>query len=88
MKKHLMKTTLVVVCVVAAGMSGMNAYNAAQQSDLEILLAENVEALSDGDNGYDPCHLLGCYDGEQNCNNYEYVQNSWGLSCKGNNNLK
>ena len=37
------------VRVVAAGMGGMKAYNAGNQSEANKLLAENVEALSAGD---------------------------------------
>ena len=39
------------VCVVAAGVSGMKAYNVANQSQAEMLLAENIDALSQGDYG-------------------------------------
>lgn len=41
------------VCVVAVGMGGFKAYNAANQSEADMLLAENVEALSQGE-GYVP----------------------------------
>ena len=46
MNKKVMKTAFAAVCVVAAGISGMNAYNSANQSRAEQLLAANVEALS------------------------------------------
>ena len=49
MKKNVIKTAIAVVCVVAAGMGGMKAYNAANQSEANVLLSENVEALSAGD---------------------------------------
>ena len=49
MKKNVIKTAIAVVCVVAAGVGGMNAYNAASQSEANVLLSENVEALSAGD---------------------------------------
>lgn len=49
MKKNVIKTTVAAVCVVAAGMGGFKAYNAAAQSEVDMLLAENVEALSYGD---------------------------------------
>ncbi len=49
MKKNVIKTAIAAVCVVAAGMGGMKAYNAANQSETDMLLAENVEALSSGD---------------------------------------
>lgn len=47
-----MKTAVAVVCVVAAGIGGLKAYNTANQSHADMLFAENVEALSqdDGDN--------------------------------------
>jgi len=47
MKKNVIKTAFAAVCVVAAGVSGMKAYNVANQSQTNLLLAENVEALSD-----------------------------------------
>lgn len=46
MKKNVIKTAIAAVCVVAAGMGGMKAYNAANQSEADMLLSENVEALS------------------------------------------
>lgn len=49
MKKNVIKMAVAAVCVVAAGMSGMKAYNAANQSEADMLLSENVEALSAGD---------------------------------------
>ena len=49
MKKNVFKTMVAAVCVVAAGMGGMKAYNAGNQSEANVLLAENVEALSAGD---------------------------------------
>ena len=56
MKKNVIKTAIAAVCVVAAGMGGMKAYNAANQSEANVLLAENVEALSSGDlGGGGPC---------------------------------
>ena len=51
MKKNVIKMAVAAVCVVAAGMGGMKAYNAANQSETDMLLSENVEALSAGDNG-------------------------------------
>ena len=44
MKKNVLKTMVAAVCVVAAGVGGMKAYN--NQSEVNVLLAENVEALS------------------------------------------
>lgn len=44
------------VCIVAAGMGGMKAYNAANQSEMDMLLAENVEALSQGDDARAICN--------------------------------
>lgn len=49
MKFFNVKTAIAAVCVVAAGFGGMKAYNNANQSESEMLLAENVEALSSGD---------------------------------------
>ena len=49
MTKNFMKTAVAAVCVVAAGMGGLKAYNTANQSKADMLLAENVEALSDKD---------------------------------------
>ncbi|MDO4958339.1 MAG: hypothetical protein Q4E68_03660 [Prevotellaceae bacterium] len=51
MKKNVMKTMLAAVCVVAAGMGSFKAYNAAAQSETDMLLAENVEALSETESG-------------------------------------
>jgi hypothetical protein len=59
MKKNVIKMTFAAVCVVAAGVSGMKAYNAANQSEADMLLSENVEALSSGvDGGKQP---VDCY---------------------------
>lgn len=55
MKK--MKTMLAAVCVVAASMGGFKAYNVANQSEADMLFAENVEALS---NWEDRAHEQGC----------------------------
>lgn len=49
MKKNFMKTAVAAVCVVAAGMGGFKAYSFANQSQANMLLAENVDALSDPD---------------------------------------
>ncbi len=49
MKKNVIKIAFAAICVVAAGVSGMKAYNAANQSKADMLLTENVEALSAGD---------------------------------------
>lgn len=51
MKKNVIKMALAAVCVVAAGVSGMKAYDSANQSEADMLFAENVEALSAGDYG-------------------------------------
>lgn len=47
--KRKLKLVLASVCVVTAGFGGMKAYNAANQSETDLLLAENVEALSIGE---------------------------------------
>lgn len=49
MKKNVIKTAVAAVCVVAAGMGGFKAYNVTTQSEADMLLAENVEALSQTD---------------------------------------
>lgn len=49
MKISTMKTAIAAICVVAAGFGGVKAYNAMNQSETDMLLAENVEALSSGD---------------------------------------
>ena len=46
MKISTMKTAIAAICVVAAGFGGVKAYNAMNQSETDMLLAENVEALS------------------------------------------
>lgn len=53
--KKVIKMTVATVCVVAAGMGGMKAYNVANQSEADLLLSENVEALSAGE-GYRVWH--------------------------------
>lgn len=55
MKKNVIKTTFAAVCVIGAGMGGLKAYNAANQSEADMLLSENIDALSAGDasNDYD-----------------------------------
>lgn len=51
MKKNVIKTAIAIVCLVAAGLGGMKAYNVANPSSEDALLTENVEALSSGDCG-------------------------------------
>lgn len=46
MKKNVMKTMVAAICVVAAGMGGFKAYSFANQAQADMLLAENVDALS------------------------------------------
>lgn len=46
MKKNLVKTAFAFVCVVATGIGAFNAYNSVNLSEADMLLAENVEALS------------------------------------------
>ena len=60
MKKNVIKMAVAVVCVVAAGMGGMKAYNAANQSEADMLLSENVEALSAGDCRITCISMTGC----------------------------
>ena len=63
MKFFNVKTAIAAVCVVAAGFGGVKAYNAAAQSQADLLLAENIDALSDGDSGNSgvqvPCRYTG-----------------------------
>lgn len=49
MKIKFVKTAFATACVVAVGMGCFKAYNASNQSESSMLLAENVEALSSGD---------------------------------------
>lgn len=49
MKKNALKTMVAAVCVVAASMGGMKAYNATSLSEANMILEENVEALSAGE---------------------------------------
>lgn len=53
MKFKIVKAAFATACVVAAGMGCLKAYNVSDQSKESMLLAENVEALSeeDGDSG-------------------------------------
>ena len=61
MKKNVIKTAIAAVCVVAAGFGGVKAYNAANQSEADMLLAENVEALSSGDASSGGNQKITCY---------------------------
>lgn len=54
MKKNFIKTAFAAVCVVAAGLGGLKAYNYSTQSQANMLLAENIDALSAGDGGNEP----------------------------------
>ena len=56
MKKKVLKTMVAVVCVIATGMGGMKAYNASNQSEASMLLAENVEALASGESKGGICY--------------------------------
>lgn len=47
MNKNVYKTMVAAVCVVIAGMGGTKAYNAGNQSETNMILSENVDALSD-----------------------------------------
>lgn len=51
MKKNVIKTVFAAVCVAAAGMSAFKAYDKHNENlaVADVLLAENVEALSAGD---------------------------------------
>ena len=56
MKKKVFKTMAAVVCIAAAGMGGMKAYNAANLSKTDMLLTENVEALAEDEHGSGLCY--------------------------------
>ncbi len=60
MKKNVMKTMLAAVCVVAAGMGSFKAYNVANHSEENMLLAEDVEAIS-------ACESVGWWNNDGNC---------------------
>ncbi len=88
MNKKVMKTAFAAVCVVAAGISGMKAYNIANESRTDLLLAANVEALSAGESfsspqqEYDAMHqcewrayneICSYYSVNQTYNRYHYT---------------
>lgn len=76
MKKNVMKTMVATVCVVAAGMGGMKAYNIANMSEADMLFAENVEALSQGDDYRAICDEYCTRSQGENCGvyyNHQYV---------------
>ena len=50
MKKKVIKTAFIAICVVAASLGGFKAYHVTNLSKTDLLLAENVEALSSGEN--------------------------------------
>jgi hypothetical protein len=56
--KQKFKLALASVCVVAAGFGGMKAYNAANQSEADLLLSENVEALSSSESPAKGIYLI------------------------------
>lgn len=56
MKKNVVKTMVAAVCIAAAGMGGMKAYNAGNLCETSMLLAENVEALSDPEILFNVCY--------------------------------
>ena len=56
MKKNVFNAMVVAVCVVTAGMGGLKAYNGSNQSETNMLLSENVEALSQSENQI-PCYF-------------------------------
>ena len=74
MKTNILKATLAVVCVVAAGTGGWKAYSAYNggQSEMNDLLQENIEALSDDDEdkGY---RTIKCYMTETTKGKDEYI---------------
>lgn len=78
MKKNLVKTAFAIVCVVATGIGAFNTYSSANQSEADMLLAENVEALSWNDTGTTSGPIC-----EQKCNyvpNKTCYINFWGCT--------
>lgn len=75
MKKNLIKTMVATVCVVAAGMGGMKAYNVSNLSEADILFAENVEALSQGDYYRETCNAHCTRNPGNNC--CFHISNQW-----------
>lgn len=67
MKKNVIKTMVAAVCAVAAGMGGMKAYNVSNLSEADMLFAENVEALSQGDDPKSICTAHCNYDVNNDC---------------------
>lgn len=88
MKFFNVKTAIAAVCVVAAGFGGVKAYNAAAQSETDMLLAENVEALSQSESGFfdmfkqtvkhyvDPCYINGATMKSNQCKSSEKIKES------------
>ena len=78
MKKIVFKTMVAVVCVVAAGMGSLKAYNAANQAESNMLFTENVEALAGSEGTMHLCCYFApgytCY-----CNGYCFInyRNIW-----------
>lgn len=60
MKKNFLKSTIVVVAVAASSLGAWRAYDAYEVTD-NTLLAENVEALSAGDDEMPMYRLYPCY---------------------------
>ena len=46
-EKKSIKSAFAIACVAVASVSGVKAYNASNHSEADLLLLENVEALSD-----------------------------------------
>jgi hypothetical protein len=76
MKKNVMKTMAATVCVVAAGMGGMKAYNVSNLSEADMLFAENVEALSQGDDAGTVCNTYCTYSSGNRCT-FQYNNQYW-----------
>lgn len=81
MKFFNVKTAIAAVCVVAASFGGMKAYNNVNQSEADLLLAENVEALSwDEGDAIDACITRACpiYNPNTYC---EFYCPNYGVAC-------
>ena len=86
MKKNVIKTIFAAVCVVAAGMGGMKAYNAENKSEENLLLSENVEALSfDETSSKNECDYCRSYRCQININGnvkiYDNQRKKWTIGC-------
>lgn len=57
MNKNVFMMTVAFGCAVATGINVLNTYNASNQLEANILLAENIEALSSNESGHTTCKI-------------------------------